>query len=100
MEYSEYKKYVKDKFPGMENDIDFLFASAETIYMNNTSPFDLSAAFDTANERATNWVTRAVMKLCENGEIDVISYSENGLSMTIGANLMSELTCKAGVLDD
>lgn len=97
MEYAEYKKYVKDKFPGMETDIDFLFASAETIYMNNTSPFDLSAKFDTKNERATNWVTRAVMKLCETGEIDIRSYSENGLSIAIGATLMAELTCKAGV---
>jgi hypothetical protein len=97
MGYAEYKEYVKAKFPGMERDVDFLFASAETIYMNNTSPFDLSAKFDEANERATNWVTRAVMKLCENGEIDILSYSENGLSMAIGATLMSELTCKAGV---
>lgn len=97
MEYAEYKEYVKTKFQGMEQDVDFLFASAETIYMNNTSPFDLSAQFDTKNARATNWVARAVMKLCENGEIDIRSYGENGLSMAIGANLMSELTCKAGV---
>lgn len=97
MEYAEYKGYVKSKFPAMEQDIDFLFASAETIYMNNTSPFDLSAKFDTKNERATNWVTRAVMKLLENGEIDILSYAENGLSVSIGATLMSELTCEAGV---
>jgi len=97
MGYAEYKEYVKSKFPGMWKDIDFLFASAETIYMNSTSPFDLSAKFDENNARATNWVTRAVMKLCENGEIDILSYSENGLSIAIGANLMSELTCKAGV---
>lgn len=97
MEYAEYKGYVKSKFPAMEQDIDFLFASAETIYMNNTSPFDLSAQFDTKNARATNWVTRAVMKLLENGEIDILSYAENGLSMAIGATLMSELTCEAGV---
>ena len=97
MEYAEYKKYVKTKFPNMDADIDFLFASAETIYMNNTSPFDLSAQFDTTNARATNWVTRAVMKLLENGEIDILSYSENGLSIAIGATLMSELTCGAGV---
>ena len=97
MEYAEYKKYVKEKFPAMETDIDFLFASAETIYMNNTSPFDLSAQFDVKNGRATNWVTRAVMKLLENGEIDILSYSENGLSIAIGATLMSELTCEAGV---
>ena len=97
MEYTEYKGYVKTKFPELKEDVDFLFASAETIYMNNTSPFDLSAKFDTTNARATNWVTRAVMKLLDNGEIDILSYSENGLSMAIGANLMSEITCKAGV---
>ena len=97
MEYAKYKEYVKTKFPDMDTDIDFLFASAETIYMNNTSPFDLSAKFDDKNERATNWVTRAVMKLLENGELDILSYAENGLSIAIGATLMSELTCGAGV---
>lgn len=97
MEYEEYKAYVKSKYPDLDEDIDFLFASAETIYMNNTSPFDLSAVFDESNKRATNWVTRAVMKLLENDEIDIKSYSENGLSYSIGANLMSELVGKAGV---
>lgn len=97
MEYKEYKAYVKSKYPDLDKDIDFLFASAETIYMNNTSPFDLSAVFDENNKRATNWVTRAVMKLLENDEIDIKSYSENGLSYSIGANLMSELVGKAGV---
>ena len=97
MNYEQYKAYVIRKYPDQVEDINFLFECVETIYINNTSPFDLSAEFDKTSKRATNWATRAVMKILEEGELDIQSYSENGLSYTIGANLMSELTGKAGV---
>lgn len=98
MSYSEYKLYVMNKYPDdMKEDITFLFESLETIYMNKTSPFDLSAEFDENNKRATNWVTRAVIKIIENGEFDITSYSENNLAISLGDSMMSELTPRAGV---
>lgn len=99
MTYEETKQYITTKYSDsipME-EIEILFDSVESLYLSKTSPFDLSVEFNIENKRATNWVIRAVNKILENGEIDILSYSENGLSMTIGESMMGELIPCAGV---
>ena len=59
--------------------------------------FDLSVEFNYENKRATNWVVRAVTKILEKDDFDILSYSENGLSITIGESMLAELTPFAGV---
>lgn len=101
MTYQEYKDYVKAQNPSIsEEDVAFLFDSCEVVYLNYTSPFDKEAIFDETNKRATNWVTRAVQKILDNGEINIKSYSENGLSISIDITLINELVPKVGVPND
>lgn len=98
MKYEDLKQYVISKYSDVsEKEIEFLFDTIESLYLSKTSPFDLSVEFDENNKRATNWVTRAVCKIIENGEIDITSYSENGLSIALGESMMSELIPYAGV---
>lgn len=98
MKYEDLKQYVISKYSDVsEEEIEFLFDTIESLYLSKTSPFHLSVEFDESNKRATNWVTRAVCKIIENGEIDIKSYSENGLSITIGESMMAELIPYAGV---
>lgn len=101
MTYSECKSYVKTTYPTLgEMDIKYLFESCETVYLNYTAPFNKSAIFDIEDTRATNWVTRAVFRILEQGEIDVKSYSENGLSIKVDMSLINELIGMAGVPND
>ena len=98
MDYKSSKEYIKFKYPNMDIlDIDFIFSSVENLYMNRTSPFDLSKKFDETNLRAINWVTRAVTNLIELGFVDFKSYSENGLSVALGDSMVGELVTFAGV---
>lgn len=99
MNYNEIKTYIIDKYADkFENqEMGLLFTSVENLYLSKTSPFDLSATFDAENSRATSWVVRAVSKIAEDGDFDITSYSENGLSIKLGESMLAELTPFAGV---
>lgn len=99
MNYNEIKAYIEGKYSDVFpiEEIDILFTNVENLYLSKTSPFDLSATFDTKNSRATGWVIRAVNRILESGDFDITSYSENGLSIKLGESMLSELTPFAGV---
>ena len=98
MTYTEKKQYIIEKYSEFpEEEIEILFDNIESVYLSKTSPFDLSAEFDIENKIATSWVIRAVSKVLEDDEFDIMSYSENDLSYTIGASMLCELTPCAGV---
>lgn len=98
MTYAETKQYIQEKYSDIpEEEIEILFDNIESLYLSKTSPFDLSVEFDEENKRATSWVVRAATKVLENDEFDILSYSENGLSYTIGESMLCELTPCAGV---
>lgn len=99
MEYEKYKKYIEIKYIDInKEDIEVMFNNVENLYMNTVFPFDIYKEFDKDNKRATSWVSRAVVQLIENDYIDVLSYSENGLSVSLGTSMMNELTGNAGVI--
>lgn len=101
MSYSDYKDYIESKYPELSaNDITFLFKSCETVYLNCTAPFNKSITFDDTDERATNWVTRAVVSILDMGAVDVKSYAENGINLSINTTLMSELVADIGSITD
>ena len=99
MKYIEKKEYIVEKYSEEipEEELEILFDNIENLYLSKTSPFDLSVQFDEENKRATSWVIRAVTKVLENDEFDITSYSENGLSYTIGEGMLCELLPCAGV---
>lgn len=99
MNYDEVKAYIKSKYTNVlpSEEIDILFTNVENLYLSKTSPFDLSVKFDKENQRATSWVIRAVNKILEEGDIDILSYSENGLAIKLGTSMMTEITPFAGV---
>lgn len=98
MKYAETKQYIQEKYSDIpEEEVEMLFDNIEGLYLSKTSPFDLSVEFNPENKRATSWVTRAVIKVLEDDEFDILSYSENGLSYTIGESMLCELTPCAGV---
>lgn len=100
MSYSDYKDYIESKYPELSSgDITFLFKSCETVYLNCTAPFNKSKTFDDTDERAINWVTRAVISILDMGAVDVKSYSENGISLSINTTLMSELVTEVGSIE-
>lgn len=98
MTYEETKQYIATKYSEIpQEEIQILFDNIENLYLSKTSPFDLSVEFNAENKRATNWVVRAVTKILEKDDFDILSYSENGLSITIGESMLAELIPFAGV---
>ena len=79
---------------------------AEIVALNTLYPYDFEQKqLDIANKRLANWQTRCAIELYGKiGNSNVLSYSENGLSVTyltglISNSLMNELgPSKAGVI--
>ena len=84
---------------------DIKLDDAEIIALNTLYPFDLEQTkLDTSNKRLANWQVRCAIELYNKiGSANVLSYSENGLSVTymtglLSTSLLNELVPKAGVI--
>lgn len=98
MSYEETKQYLTKKYNCYaKEDILILVNNIEALYISKKMPYVKNAKFDKTDIIATSWVIRAVIQMLERGDVDITSYGENGLSVTLGESMLCEITPCAGV---